>query len=72
MFEKDWNFPHFIGAIDGKQIVIKAPPKSVSLYFNYKGTFLVVLLSLVAADYTFTIVSFGSYESNSDGGIFTN
>lgn len=36
-FDKKWNIPHCIGAIDGKHVVMDAPPHSGSLYYNYKG-----------------------------------
>lgn len=34
-FEKIWQFPHCIGALDGKHIVIKKPPKSGTSFYNF-------------------------------------
>ena len=70
-FEK-WNFPNCIGAIDGKHILMRSPENSGSLFYNYKGTFSIVLLAVVDASSKFICVDIGSYGRQSDAGIFSN
>ena len=71
-FRERWQFPNCIGALDGKHVLIQAPPLSGSTYFSYKKTFSIVLLELVDYKYRFTFVDIGSYGSNNDAGIFRN
>jgi len=68
-FKNQWNFDNCLGAMDGKHIVISKPPNSGSYYYNYKGTFSVVLFGIVNANYEFIYVNSGTNGRVSDGGI---
>ena len=69
-FWKRWNFPNCIEALDGKHVIMQALANSDSLFFNYKGTFSLVLMALVDASYRFIYVDIGEYGSNADGSTF--
>ena len=71
-FERRWNFPNCFGAIDGKHIRMQAPPSSGSQFYNYKHFHSIVLLAVVCANYTLTLVNIGDCGRHSDGGVFQN
>jgi hypothetical protein len=60
-FLTEWDFPHTIGAIDGKHVNIKCPNNSGNSFFNYKKNFSIILMAVSNAHYNFTYldVSYG-------------
>lgn len=70
-FKNLWQFDNCLGAIDGKHIIIRKPAESGSYFFNYKGTYSVVLFAIVNARYEFLYVHTGTNGRVSDGGIWS-
>ncbi|XP_066962264.1 uncharacterized protein [Macrobrachium rosenbergii] len=69
-FEQRWNFPHTLGAIDGKHIRLQNPTFGGTHYFDYKKFCSIILLGVVDAEYKFLCVDVGAIVSESDGGVF--
>ena len=69
-FEKEWNFPNCVGAIDGKHIMLQAPARSGSSYFNYKKMHSMVLMGVCNHKYEFTLVDIRDSGRESDGSVF--
>ncbi|XP_067130354.1 putative nuclease HARBI1 [Centruroides vittatus] len=72
LFKEKWNFPHCLGAMDGKHINIIPPSGSGSEFYNYKGRHSMVLLAIVDAKYQFIMCDFGTNGRVSDGGVLKN
>ena len=71
-FFQKWNLPHTCGALDGKHVACRSPPKSGSMYYNYKGFYSIVLMALVDADYKFIWADVGGMGSASDAQIYND
>ena len=69
-FLERWNFPHVLGAMDGKHIRIRKPANSESRYFNYKKYFSIVLFAMVDADLRFTYMEVGAEGKSSDATLY--
>jgi hypothetical protein len=71
-FDRRWNFPHCIGAHDGKHVVLRRPENTVEEFCNYKGTESIILMAIVGVNYCFIYVNVGCQGCISDGGVFRN
>jgi hypothetical protein len=65
-----WQYPFGLAALDGKHVVVSAFKKSGSLFYNYKGTFSIILFALVDANYRFLFVDIGRPGSNNDAKVW--
>lgn len=68
-FAIKWQFPHCLGALDGKHIVFQSLRKDGSYFYNYKGTNSIVLLALVDADCRFIYIDVGCNGRTHDAGV---
>ncbi|XP_003738464.1 protein ANTAGONIST OF LIKE HETEROCHROMATIN PROTEIN 1-like, partial [Galendromus occidentalis] len=69
-FALRWQFPNACGAIDGKHVTIRCPPKSGSEFFNYKKSFSIISLAVVDARYNFLYIDVGTNGRVNDAGVF--
>lgn len=56
----------------GNMFLYETPPHGVSNYFNYKGTYSVVLLAVVDANYCFIYIDVGANGRRNNASIFNN
>ena len=71
-FFSRWNFLNCCGALDGKHVQIVRPPNSTATYYNYKGTYNIILFALVDANCCFRYIDVGKNGRASDSTIFKN
>lgn len=71
-FQQRWQFPHCLGALDGKHIFIQPPAHSGSTFHNYKGRFSILMMAVVDANYKFLYVSVGAQGRIADAGLFAH
>lgn len=69
-YEIKANFPHCVGAIDGKHIRITKPRGSASEFFNYKKFFSIVLVAVADSNYCFRYIDVGGYGHEGDSNLF--
>ena len=70
MYEQRWDFPHCLGAVDGKHIRISKPKSGGNAYYNYKHFYSVILMAIANGNYEFLFVEVGAEGHHSDGGVW--
>jgi len=68
-FSERWNFPHCVGDLDGKHVVIQACGQG-SLFYDYKGSHSIVLMVLPGPSYKIIRCNVGVNGRVSDGGVW--
>ena len=71
-FKDCWNYPHALGAIDGKHVRIQKPKNGGSFYYNYKHTHSIILMAIAGPDYERLYANIGSNGRVNDSGIWNN
>ena len=71
LFRERWNFPHCVGAIDGKHVRMQACGLG-SQYHNYKGTHSIIMMIAAGGDYEVLWADVGTNGKVSDGAVLKN
>ena len=68
-FETRWNYPHALGAIDGKHVTIRKPSNAGSYYYNYKHMDSIILLAIAGPEYECLYDDVESKDQVNDSGV---
>ena len=68
-FENRWNYPHALGARDGKHVIIKKMADFGNYYYNYQKTS-IILTAIAGPDYECLWADVGCNGRNNDGGVW--
>ena len=69
-FLKLWDYYRGLAALDGKHVEIVAPPRSGTVFYNYKSYFSFVLMALCDAKHNFMFIDVGAAGASNDSGIY--
>jgi hypothetical protein len=57
--DNQWKYPHYLGVLNRKNIVMQVPGNSDSYYYNSKSTFSIILLAIIDTEFKFMFVYVG-------------
>ena len=69
-FEARRNYPHALGAMDGKHVTIRRPSNAGSYYYNYRHTHSIILLAIAGPEYECLYADIGSNDRVNDSGVW--
>ena len=72
LYHRRWNFPHVLGAVDGKHVAIRCPANSGTQYYNYNGFYSILLFALVDGDYKFLWADVSGDGAASDAQVYND